>query len=40
MVLRRPNSKDAVLDRNSNIRISSILEKFWGMTNFEKFRGN
>ena len=30
MVSRRPNSKDTVSDRNSNIRISLILEKFCG----------
>ena len=30
MVSRRPNSKDTASDRNSNIRISLILEKFRG----------
>ena len=30
MVWRRPNSKDTVSDRNSNIRMSLILEKFLG----------
>ena len=44
MVLRRPNSKDIVLHRNSDVRGSSILEKFRGnlfsrITNFKNFAG-
>ena len=44
MVSRRPNSKDTVIDRNSNIRISSILKKFRGnqfsqVINFKNFAG-
>ena len=31
MVSRRPNSKDTVLDRNSNITVSSILKNFAGI---------
>ena len=44
MVSRRPNSKDILSDRNSNIRCSSILEKFcWNffsrITNLKNFAG-
>ena len=45
MVSRRPNSRDILFDKNSNILSSSILDKSGGnlfsrITNFEKFCGN
>ena len=44
MISKRPDSKDIVPDRNSNIRGSPILKKFRGnqfsrITNFENFAG-
>ena len=44
MVSKRPNTKDTVSDKNSNIRISLIIKKFHGnqfsrITNFKNFAG-